>query len=199
MPPASEELVFALCHEVGNLLAAIRLQAAPLDDEATARIPELAGRAGALVALVRPLLSPPPLAAVSLDPLELLEALRRGLDEAADARVRIELRSAVDLPEVAIDPDTLYQLLLADCYAALESLAVDQRVRVVAERSPDGVTFAVEAPGDRAPDAAAVKLAGRSLTRALAQAILAVRGGAVAVSASEAGTRIAFTVPRSSA
>jgi hypothetical protein len=186
MPTASEELLFAVCHEVGNLLAAIRLHSQFADQESRARISELTERAGSLVALVRPLLSTPPPSVPVLDPLELLEALQRGLDDVG-ARVRVELKSAVDLPGVAIDGETLHRLLMADLLAALENLPGGERVRVMAEPSPDGVAFVLELPGLESTDCA--------LTHALAAAILGKRGGSVAVSGYGGGLRVCFSVP----
>ena len=188
---ASEELLFALCHEVGNLLAAIRLHGCFADEESGARISELTDRAGSLVALVRPLLSSPPPSAPVLDPLELLEALQRGLEDVGGARVRVELKSAVDLPGVAIDGETLHHLLMADLFAALENLPRGQRVLVAAEPTANGVAFVLELPGEATPDAPASKLTGCALTHALAAAILGKRGGSVA----ESGLRVCFSVP----
>jgi hypothetical protein len=198
MSTAPEELLFALCHELGNILAAIRLQSRSLDAQSGARVSELTQRAGSLVALVRPLLSPPPASVPLLDPLELLEALRRGLDDAGGARVRIELASAVDLPGVAIEGETLHHLLMADLLAALENLPGGERLRLSAEASPDGVSFVLEAPGEAAPEAPALKLTGCALTRALAAAVLGERGGGVAVSGCAAGLRVCFRLPAGS-
>jgi hypothetical protein len=191
MPNAPEELLFALCHEVGNLLAAIRLHGRFADEESRARISELTDRAGSLVALVRPLVSNPPRRVPVLDPLELLETLQRGLDDAGGARVRVELKSAVDLPGVAIDGETLRHLLMADLLAALEDLPGGERVRVAAELVPEGVAFVLEVPGQAVTDAPARKLAGRALTHALAAEILGKRGGGVTVG----GPRVCFRVP----
>ena len=195
MQNAPVDLLFALCHEVGKLLAAIRLHSRFADEESGARISELTDRAGSLVALVRPLLSNPPPSVPVLDPLELLEALQRGLDDVGGARVRVELKSAVDLPGVAIDGETLHHLLMADLFAALENLPGGKRVRVAAESLPDGVAFVLEVPGEATPDAPALKLTGRALTHALAAAILGKRGGSVALSGYGAGLRVCFSVP----
>ena len=62
---SSNNLVFALCHEISNLVAAIRLQAHLLDEELDARglavssleIDDLSARCAALLALVRPVLN----------------------------------------------------------------------------------------------------------------------------------------------
>jgi len=191
MQNAPEELLFALCHEVGNLLAAIRLHGRFADEESRARISELTDRAGSLVALARPLLSNPSPSVPVLDALELLEALQRGLDDAGGARVRVELKSAVDLPGVAIDGETLHHLLMADLFAVLENLPGGERVRVAAEPTANGVAFVIEVPGQATPDAPARKLTGRALTHALAAEILGKRGGGVAVG----GLRACFSVP----
>lgn len=192
MPSAPEELLFALCHEVGNILAAVRLHSEFVEEGGGARISELTDRAGALVALVRPLLSPPPSSVPMLDPLELLEALQHRLD---GARVRVELKSAVDLPGVEVEGEILQHLMLADLFAALEDLPERERVRVAAESSPEGVTFMLEVPGEATMDASPRKLTGRALTRALAAAILGKRGGSVAASGYDAGQRVRFSVP----
>lgn len=189
---APEELVFALCHEVGNILAAIRLHSQFGDEVSRARIAELTDRAGSLVALVRPLLSEPPPSMPVHDPLELLEALQRGLGDTGGDRVRFELESALGLPGVPIDWETLHHLLLADLFAALENLSEGECVRVVAEPSPEGVAFVLEAPGELTPEAPALKLAGRALTRALAAAILGKRGGGVVVGGGAASGRVCF-------
>jgi hypothetical protein len=105
--------------------------------------------------------------------------------------VHVELKSALDLPGVAIDGEILHHLLMADLFAALESLPGGERVRVLAEPSPDGVAFVLEVPGEATPDAPALKLTGRALTHALAAEILGKRGGGVAVS----GSRVCYSVP----
>jgi len=198
MPTAPSELLFALCHEVGNILAAVRLHSQFVDQESGARIAELTDRAGALVALARPLLSQAPSSVPTLDPLELLEALQRRLEGVGGARVRVELKSAADLPGVAVDGEMLQHLLLADLFAALENLPESGRVRVAAEPSPDGVAFVLEVPGEATLDASPRTLTGRALTHALAAAILGERGGSLAVSGYGAGLRSCFSVPAAS-
>ena len=63
----SAALVFAMCHEISNLVAAMRLQAHLLDEELDARglavasleIDDLSARTASLLALVRPVLTEP--------------------------------------------------------------------------------------------------------------------------------------------
>jgi hypothetical protein len=172
---ALRELVDALCHEVGNLLAAARLLGAVPDAAAAAGVARGVGRAGALVALIPPLVGTDACAAhgVRADPLEVLGALRRGLDAEDDARVRIELRSAVDLAAIAIDGDVLLHVLIAQILAALDS--GDGGVRVVASAAPGAVRFRVEGGALDADG----QLRAPALARAAAGAILAARGGRV--------------------
>jgi hypothetical protein len=172
---AGRELVEALCHEVGNLLAAARLLGAVPDAAAAAGVAKGVGRAGALVALIPPLVGADGLATrvASTDPLEVLGALRRGLDAEDDARVRIELRSAVDLPAVAFDGDVLHHVLLAQILAALDSGGGG--VHVFAATAPGAVRFRVEGG---ALDAEGI-LRAPALARAAAGAILSARGARV--------------------
>ena len=108
------ELVFALAHEIANLLAAARLEAGLLDPAAPAAelqriadcVSETSARAGSLLALLRPLLAPEGVDPVPIDALELLEGLRGGLDESSDTRVVIALKTAVELPAVPLAPFT---------------------------------------------------------------------------------------------
>jgi len=167
------ELVDALCHEVGNLLAAARLLGAVPDAAAAAGVAKGVGRAGALVALIPPLVGagPPAAPGTRADPLEVLGALRRGLDAEDDARVRIELRTAVDLPPIAIDGDLLHHVLLAQILAALD--AGGGGVHVAGAAAPGAVRFRVE--GEAA--GAEGRLRGPALARAAAEAILRARGG----------------------
>src|SRR5439155_18905228 len=98
----SVELVAAVCHEVGNLLAGARLLASERAPGRDGRIARSLGPARALVALVPSLLPArtPRGAPVATEPLDVLGGLWRGIGAADETRVRIELRSAVDLPSV---------------------------------------------------------------------------------------------------
>ena len=185
------ELVFALCHEVGNLLLATRLQGRVPAEDTGARISELCGRAGALVALVRPLLSAPLPSPQAVDTSELLDALPRALEVEAEGRVQVAREGAEQLPAVAVDAEALLHLLLADVYAALAEPPSGGRVRVFAGRDRAGVAFGVEGPGEL-PSAG---LSGRALTRAVGEALLCMGGGAVRVGPAGAGARVCFVAP----
>ena len=200
-PP--RDLVFALCHELGNLLAGTRLEASQLDSglasadltAAAERISELSARAGSLLALVRPLLAPDAVAALPTDPLEVLDGLRRGLDESCDSRVVIVLKSAAELPDVDLAPEMLHHLLLTAIFLGLEAGGPGSRVRVVAEAADDRVAFVVEDEGPLGDLSEPSELCGRPLTHEIARALLATLGGRFGVSSREGHTRVAFAVP----
>ena len=138
-------LVRDVCHEVGNLLAAVRLEAHLLDESAGERISGLSGRAGALLSLLSPLLEAAPGSPGAFDPLDLLGGVQAELE---DPRVRVALRSAVDLPRVRFEADVLTCLLVAEVGAALERVPDGGQVRVAAEAQDGGVAFVVESEGD---------------------------------------------------
>ena len=197
------DLIFALCHEIGNLLAGARLEAILLDpgagaaelEKAAERISEVSARAGSLLAQVRPLLAPETAVALPTDPLDALDRLRRGLDETLDARVVIVLKSAAQLPDVDLAPEVLYHLLLTAIFLGLEASGSKGRVRVFAEASGERVAFLVEDEG-RPPDLSEPpELHGRPLTHEIARALLAPLGGSFDVSRAEGRTRVAFAFP----
>ena len=197
------DLVFALCHEIGNLLAGARLQASLLDLDAGAtelakaaeRISEVSARAGSLLAQVRPLLAPDTAVTLPTDPLDALDRLRRGLDENFDVRVVIVLKSAARLPDVDLAPEVLYHLLLTAIFLGLEAGSPKGRVRVFAEASGERVAFFVEDEG-RPPDLSRPpELHGRPLTHEIARALLGTLGGSFDVSRAEGRTRVSFAFP----
>lgn len=192
---SAEAIVFAICHEVGNLLAAIRLHGQLLDEDSGAQIAELAARSGALLALVRPLLSDERPQPTAVAPRDLLQGLHPALDDPGDRRLRVDLESAADLPPVAIEGDLVHHLLLVEILAAFEDLAPGGAVGLGAERAGDAVDFVLEDATPAREPAPAPQLTGRALTVALAEHLLARRGGGVSVSAAGEGRRIRYRVP----
>jgi hypothetical protein len=178
---------------MGNLLLALRLQGRLPAEDTGVHVSELCGRAGALLALVRPLLAPPSPSGV--EALDLLDALPRVLDLEHGARVQVAREGAARLPAAAVDPDSLLHLLLADVYAALAEPPSGGRVRVFAGRDPAGVVFGVEGPGEPGSELEPGRLSGRALTRAVGAALLCGQGGAVRVSPVGEGTRLCFVAP----
>jgi signal transduction histidine kinase len=179
------ELVFALAHEIANLLAGSRLEAGLLDPAASAAelqqgadcISLSSARAGALLAMLRPLLAPEAVEPLRIDALDLLEGLRSGLDESSDARVVIALKTAALVPVVLLAPDAVHQLLLIAIWAGLEAAPAGGALRVSCLADGDRVAFVVADDGP-APDLdPGGDLRGRPLTWAVTRAVLAAMDG----------------------
>jgi nitrogen-specific signal transduction histidine kinase len=196
------DLVLALGHEIGNLLAATRLHAHLIDADATATelsaisetIGELSSRMGSLLAQIRPLVSPVPETAPNVDPLEVLDGVRRGIEESCDARVAIDLESAAGLRMATIDPEPLYHILLTSVYQALEESEPAGKVVVSAFAQAESIVFAVD--GEAAfENETGSALKGRALLHAVADAILRPRRGGIAIRSLGSGHRVELTVP----
>lgn len=189
VPPGARDLVLALCHELGNLLAGVRLAADLLGRDEGARMAGLAARAGSLAGLVPALLRAPD-ASPSLDPALLLEGLRRDLDPSE--AVEIAAEAPETLPAVVGDAEALHHLLLAELRAALEDVrgtrggpprarAASAAVRLCLERTAEGVAVGIERPGAPPPDEPAVQPSGAALTRAIGASLLGRWSGRVAL------------------
>lgn len=192
-----EELVFALCHELGNLLAASRLEAyllqagpSPPDRagvEAAARtISRVAARSGSLLAQIRPLLAPETHTVESLEPIEVLDQLRSGLEEECAARLRVDLKSAAMLPDVSANGESLHHILLTQIFGALEDH--EGPIHISAHARGDSVAFRVQ-PANRYRQEG-VALAGSGLTRAVAARVLDHFGGGIEVDAPAAAVSV---------
>jgi signal transduction histidine kinase len=185
----SRNLVFALAHEIANLLAGTRLEAGLIDPDvpgdgvrrAAERISEVSARAGSLLALLRPLIAPEAVGTLPIDALELLDGLRSGLDESSDSRVVIALKTAALVPAVGLAPDAVHHLLLTAIWSGLEVSPADGAVRVRCRSEDDRVAFLVEDDG-AAPELDPVgELRGRPLTFAIARKVLAAMDGRLTV------------------
>jgi signal transduction histidine kinase len=204
--PEPMDLVLALGHEIGNLLAATRLHAHLIDADTaetelsnfSATIGELSARMGSLLAQIRPLVSPVPEGAPNVDPIEVLDGVHRGIEESCDERVAIDLESAADLPMASIDPEPLHHILLTLIYQALEESEPAGKVAVSAFARADSIVFTVD-DETKFEDVAGGALKGRALLHTVADAILRPRGGQIAVRSLGAGNRVELTVPASGA
>jgi len=200
--PEPIDLVLALGHEIGNLLAATRLHAHLIDADTTATelsdvsatIGELSSRMGSLLAQIRPLVSPVPEDAPNIDPIEVLDGVHRGIEESCDERVAIDLDSAASLPVAAIDPEPLHHILLTSIYQALEESAPAGKVAVSAFAQADSIVFTVD-DESKFEDVAGDALKGRALLHSIANAILRPRRGQIAIRPLGAGSRVELTVP----
>jgi signal transduction histidine kinase len=198
----SMDLVLALGHEIGNLLAATRLHAHLIDADATATelsetsatIGELSSRMGSLLAQIRPLVSPAPEGAPNIDPIEVLDGVHRGIEESCDERVAIDLESAAGLPMAVIDPEPLHHILLALIYQALEESEPAGKVAVSAFAQAESIVFTVD-DESQFEDVGGGALRGRALLHAVADAIVRPRRGQIAIRSLGAGNRVELTVP----
>ena len=188
MAERARALVLDLCHEVANLLAAARLEGWTSSSTPSPSLERLLSRAGALIGLVRAILDSevPGDAAEATDvvragaePLEVLSALRSAFESVDAERVRVDLAGAVDLPGVAADACALADLMAAEIHAALGSESPPERIRAVARRDGDVVTFAVEEEGARSDRAVGPRARGRELTQAVAALVVGAWGGAI--------------------
>jgi nitrogen-specific signal transduction histidine kinase len=196
------DLVLALGHEIGNLLAATRLHAHLIDADATATelsgisatIGELSSRMGSLLAQIRPLVSPVPEDAPNVDPIEVLDGVHRGIEESCDERVVVDLESAASLPMAVIDLEPLHHILLTLIYQALEETEPAGKVAVSAFAQPESIVFTVD-DESKIEDDAGGALKGRALLHSVAAAILRPRRGQIAIRSLSAGNRVELTVP----
>jgi nitrogen-specific signal transduction histidine kinase len=200
--PEPMDLVLALGHEIGNLLAATRLHAHLIDAEMTeaelseisATIGELSSRMGSLLAQIRPLVSPVSRDAPHVDLVGVLDGVRCGVEESCDARVAVDLESAAGLPMAAIDPEPLHHILLTAVYQALDESAPTGRVAVSAVAQAESIVFRVDGETELEADAGSA-LRGRALLHAVADAILRPRRGQIAAHSLGSGHRVELTVP----
>jgi nitrogen-specific signal transduction histidine kinase len=196
------DLMLALGHEIGNLLAATRLHAHLIDAEMTeaelseisATIGELSSRMGSLLAQIRPLVSPVSGDVPHVDLVGVLDGVRCGVEESCDARIAVDLESAAGLPMAAIDPEPLHHILLTSVYQALDESAPTGRVAVSAVAQAESIVFRVDGEAECEADADSA-LRGRTLLHAVANAILRPRRGQIAVHSLGSGNRVELTVP----
>jgi signal transduction histidine kinase len=194
-PDPRRRLLLALAHEVGNLLAAVRLSAHLLPHAAEPRerargarqIEHLAAQAGELLAQVRPLLATAR-AQTAVAPGEVLEGVGRALADAPGFEKLSVLAPARALPDVRVDPDALLQALLALARGALDAAPEGGPVTLGARRVGRHVAFEVLESGrpiEKAPVGSLPR--GRALAVQLADAALR-RDGGRAEALSRAGT-----------
>jgi nitrogen-specific signal transduction histidine kinase len=186
--PGAAELIFAMCHEIGNAMAAVRLQAHLLDDELDAKslalaslvIDDMAARSSALLALVRPVLAESGGASLPTKGDAIFAALARALEEHGGRGASLRFESESDLPEVSADPEVIHFLILAQVFCALEAVQPRGSVRVSAAREGSELVFAVEDDGlldDEEIDWRSQSLRGRSLACAVADHVLRKQNG----------------------
>lgn len=202
-------LVRPLCHEVGNLLAGIRLSAhllrEGLDGEEggrTARGVELlAAQAGGLLAQIRPLVASDPESRVRVTTASLLASVRRAVEGELPEDVRLRVGAGRGLPDVRVDTEALHHLLVTLLLGAAEARpagrlrleAAAQGRRVVLSVSDDGPPVVLR---EAAPESAR----GRALAVRVAAAVVKASGGSVRLACgARRGNRVELHLPAAAA
>lgn len=204
-----EDLLGSLVHEVGNLLAGIRLSAHLLRGDLPARerasMAEEAERlsvlAGSLVAASRPLLGELPGQRVRVSPGALLAGAARSIEELLLPGSKLRVARASGLPHLRTDPEAIHHLLiLLAAGAASEAAPAPIRLRLLAAAEGRRVVLSVVDDGPRLtrsahPERPARR--GRELWLSVADAIVRLGGGKVRVLLQPRGTRVDLLLPAS--
>lgn len=200
------ELVFALCHEIGNLVGAVRLHAHLLDEDMGAReialasveLDDLSARASALLSHIRPVLSGPPERRGEVDPTALVGVVQKVMEEHGGRGTQLRVDVVPELPMIDMDQDAIHPLLTSLIFCAVEAATVRGSVTLRAEARPGAVAFVVEddGPVDEDPTLWRDQMRrGRPLICAVASAILDKRGGELDVTRSQGRTSVALVLP----
>lgn len=203
--------LFALCHEMGNLVGAIRLQTHLLDQEMTPRdlvvarseIDVLGARVSALLALVRPLED----SGVDFDgtasrPGDVLAVVEHGLETLLVPGVEVEFDRGGDGAPMPVDRNALQALVTSFVHLAVEQVRPAGRVRVTVDRSNARVALVIEDDGPIDAPLAAWRdepLRARTLVAAIGERILSGSGGGLDTASSSQGSRVAIWVPEGEA
>lgn len=204
--PEPTELVRPLCHEVGNLLAAIRLsghllrgpEGAAQRERSARELESLAAQAGALLAQMRPLFEPGSESRVRVTTGSLLASAGRAVEEEVPEGVTFRVATRRNLPDVRVDTEALHHLLVTLLLGAFETAGRGDRVRIDAE--PSGRRVVVRIRDDGPPlhhePARPEMLRGRELGVRLAAAVVKASGGRVrTASGVRRGNRIELWLP----
>jgi len=200
------ELVFSLCHELGNMMGALRLHAHLLDDEmgpkgiarTSVDLDDLSARSAALLSLVRPILSPNSRPLEKMSVIGLVRNLE-GLMAGHGARgTALSFEVGADMPSIRADLGMIQRLIQSFLYFALESASRSGAVLMRAESRGDEVAIIIEDDGPEGEDPAGYRdqmRRGRPLLCAVAESILQKQGGRFAAERDGARTRISIFLP----
>jgi len=200
------ELVFSLCHELGNMMGALRLHAHLLDDEMGPRgiartsvdLDDLSARSAALLSLVRPLLTPDPRSA-EIMPVAGLVGNLEGLMAGHGARgTALTFEVEEDIPSIRVDVGMIQRLIQSFLYLALESASPAGSILLRAESRGDEVAILIEDDGPEGEDPAGFRdqmRRGRPLLCAVADSIMKKQGGRFSAERDGARTRISIILP----
>lgn len=210
--PANDaaNLVFAMCHEISNLVAAIRLKAHLLDEDldtrglavASLEIDDLSARSGTLLALVRPVLLAPSDEIPAIGAGVVALGFERALAEYGGRGLEIVFETESHLPDVRAEPEVFHYILLCHAYGAMEAMGTTNsggRIRIEVTAAEKEVVFAIE---DQAPaDDDHLQwwkssLRGRVLESAVAHYVLTRRGARFEVQRRGDCNRTEIVAPR---
>jgi nitrogen-specific signal transduction histidine kinase len=203
---AHAALLGAVAHEVGNLLAAIRLSAHLLPHASEARerargareIEQLAAQAGEFLAQVRPLLTDPRGRRATLSASEAVEGVRRALADAPGSEKLAVGPISGRLPSLFVDPDALHHVIVTLVRGALEAAGAGGRVTLRALRTANYVVFEIAGAGRALQldgPSRSLPPRGRELAVRLADAVLRRDRGRVEATSTRTATRIRVVVP----
>ncbi len=196
-------LVFAIAHEVGNHLSGIRMQAYLLDPDLDARslaeasinIDELAGRAGPLLSLLRPLLSDDWRPSSGKSWSGLLHRVRQQIEEEGIRGVRLELRCAGGEALEAPDLEWMHSLLVALVGATIAHVGRKGAVEIALEEKAGEVRVVIEDDGPEEELSSAAAHRGRPLALGIARELVGRAGGHVDVGREAGRTRVSLVFP----
>ncbi len=205
----SKRLVSAICHEIANHFAAVRLQAHLLNGELNPRnlakasltIEDLAARSSALLGLVRPILWGAEQSPILTEAQAIAHGLRDELVGHGSGGVKFQFEFAEDLPEVHADAGVMHYLLLLHTLGALEAATTGDQLRIVVEGRDGLVAFVIEESATGAEELlnwSDASLRGRPLCSAIADHVLRHSDGELRISSDGSQFRTEFIVPRAS-
>lgn len=203
-PETLQRLVRATSHELGNQVAAVRLQAHLLQGDlgpkalanASIEIDDLAARMSALLALARPLVAP--LETEAVPAAAILAAAERVAAGQGGRGTLLGADFDPGLPTIVVDADAVQNLLVTLVFGALEAARHRGEVRLLGAAVDGEVRLCVE---DDAPEDAQLtewrdaQLRGRVLACALADEIVGRLEGRVEVARTDGRTRIVLCLP----
>lgn len=204
---AAHALVFAIAHEIGNHLGAVRLQAHLLDEDldphslalASVEIDGLAGRAGPLLALLRPLLSPKTLSTGGTRDVAswsfLLAGIGQHFEDEGTRGVSIQIEAPADSELTVANADWLHSLLIALLDATLSVVPRQGTIQLGLRAIGEQLSLMVEDDGPEEDLSADAALRGRALAVALARELLVLVGGQVETSRKDGQTRVELIFP----
>jgi hypothetical protein len=196
---ARHELVLAIAHEIGNHLGGIRLEAHLLDDDldpralarASVSLDSMAGRSGALLGLLRPLLMPEDRSPAAKSWTGILSGVQQELVDQGTRGVDLIFDLPEDDDRMAPPVDWFHHLLMAWLGASIaqaqsrEGGAGRIRVAFVPGELESSLVFEDNAPEEDLSETAPRRE--RPLALAIARVLLGALGGRVEVARGSAG------------